>query len=240
MKVFNPFITLVTVLVTLLSLFILTINFSKQAMAAPGALSTDPLQVTANAPPNIMLLIDDSGSMDDEMGGGNTDIRWEVLLTSMNTVLDDLNRVYVGIASFKNDSQIKTPMTLLDSSITGYSTTLSGLKTDVANLGGAGPGYNTLGGEGTILGKTMHDIGRYFANGPGDSCGSGTSGADGDLVIHSGVSGLEATHKCEKLLGKDDQATGQGEPVIFSCQKNFVIALSDGLTRRDNQLRSSG
>ena len=241
MKVFNPFITLVTVLVTLLGLFILTISFSQQAMAAPGNLSNDPLQVTANAPPNIMFLIDDSGSMDNEIGGGNTDIRWEILLTSMNTVLDDLNRVYVGIASFKNDSQIKTPMTLLDSSLTGtYATTLSSLKADVAALGGAGPGYNTLGGEGTILGKTMHDIGRYFANGAGDSCGSGTSGADGDLVIHPGVAGLEATHKCEKLLGKDDQAIGQGEPVIFSCQKNFVIALSDGLTRKDKYLRSSG
>ena len=213
----------------------------------PGTLASQPLHTAATAEPNVMFLIDDSASMKRDIDGINTttadaDQRWQILLGSMDSILDDLDGVYVGIASYKNDTQIKTGMTLLDSSLGGaYTTALTGLKNDVIALGGTAPnGVGNLGGEGTKLSKTMHTIGRYFANSDSDNCGSKTT-ADANLVIHPGHATLEASHNCDKLLGRDAHAIGSGKrnAVAFSCQKNFVIAISDGLNRKDKVLQSS-
>jgi len=219
-------------------LFVLNIPSAIPA-DAPGNIAQEPLQTSATAEPNIMFLIDDSGSMDGAISASNSDNRWATLVTTMNDLLDGLNGVYVGFSSFKEDGKIAQHMTLLDKSDLGYTTTLSDMKTTVYDLGGAAAsGYPTLGGFSTQVGNTMHLIGRYFARGNvSTACGAATT--NGDLVIHPGEAD-EATHSCTSLLGgTKTNVTDLGEAIQWSCQKSFTIVMSDGESRGDNLMRSS-
>ena len=49
--------------ISTLSLFTLAMSSFQLTLAAPGTLSDEPLQTSSSAPPNLMFLIDTSGSM---------------------------------------------------------------------------------------------------------------------------------------------------------------------------------
>ncbi|MDH5370018.1 MAG: PilC/PilY family type IV pilus protein [Gammaproteobacteria bacterium] len=200
---------------------------------APGNLANEPLQTSATAEPNIVFLLDNSGSMN----SNNISVgvkRWDALKTTMSTLLDGLNRVRVGIASFSNDGEISHDLTLLDTTDASYSTNLAAIKATMNGL--------TTGGNGTILAETFQDVGRYYANNALGQCGGS---ATAELTIHPGDNapgdvppGLRQNIACSALLGNKATIVAKNEATIYSCQKNFAIVLSDGLTNSDIELRT--
>lgn len=214
--------------------------FTCNSMAGPGTLSDIPLQTSSSSEANIMFLLDDSGSMNSFISGTTT--RWDALETSMDTLLNSLTGVNVGLATFdtdvnKNGGDIIYPLTLLDQSdAADFATKVSAMNTIIAAQGGH------LGGNSTIPAEALLDVGRYFANDASGNCG-GSAGAN--LTIHPDSElvadgGLKEDVACTALLGEKSRIVGQDEAVTASCQKNFVVLMSDGLTRQDYHLRSEG
>ncbi len=330
----------VTALVTLLTLTA-TVLMPHTIMAAPGTISTQPLQTSASAESNIMFVLDSSGSMDVvspepvpatysftcsdatakipngttvdlrisgtgtssipkirvsgtnydlgntsstrcfdpsytydvNLNAGLTDYSWnqvpndgkylnwyfdtstdsgsdnwdtkdykpgartrmEVAQAALNSLLDTLKSVNVGLATFDSNSDGAD----LDVAIAPMDATqLTNLKTAVSG---------TTPGGGTPLAETLLDIGRYFAN--GDGTNGSTSGACGgkantDLTIHPNDAlvangGLKEDIACTTLLDAQSNAFDNAQgPIKYFCQNNFTVMLTDGFSTGDDTIVS--
>ena len=216
--------------------------FSIKSIAAPGTLADLPLQTSSSAEANIVFLLDDSGSMTTTIPSLGIS-RWAALEDSMDTILNDLTGVYVGIAAFssgkdRDGGDIFHELTLLDQTDPNNSTTISTMNTVISGLG------SNLGGNSTIPAEALQDVGRYFANATSGNCGSDTA-ADATLTIHPDDAlvadgGLKQDVSCKALLGNKTRVKNLGEATKYSCQKNFAVVMSDGQTSRDYDMRSDG
>lgn len=205
---------------------------------APGNIAQEPLQTSATAEPNIMFLLDNSGSMvSNNISPGNS--RWDVLQETMDSLLNSLTKVRVSVATFENDGRILYPFQLLD-------------KNDPADHAAKVLAINTAidsenkGGHGTILAQTLQNVGRYFANDANKHCGGGPT-TDTTLTIHpddfptnhSTTPGLKEDIECTTLFGDKTEIIDRLEAITESCSRSFAIIMSDGATNNDNILLSS-
>ena len=195
---------------------------------APGTLASEPLHTSTTAKPNIMFIIDDSGSMGDTLG---TSTRIQVAKDSAKTIIDGLGEVRVGLAKFDNGISFGGPYGA--TIIKNVADLTSSYKTE---LGTAIDDDITAYGW-TPLASALSDIGRYFANGNTAAgvtadCGGAASS---NLTIHPDNLTTDLPAKadvdCETLLGDSISAAG---PVTAWCQKSFTILLTDGLATKDD------
>lgn len=215
-------------------LFVLNIPNAMPANA-PGVLAQQPLQTSATAEPNVMFLIDNSSSMvTNDLPSG--DSRWLTLRETMSTLLSDMNGLNVGMATFEDSGSILKPLTLFDKS---DPTTHANLVTAYRAALDAEP----TGGNGTIPGLVMQNLGRYFANDSSKRCGGGpnlntelTIHPNSDLIIDGG---LQDDVECTTLFGDKTSIKNENEAIVHSCAKSFIIMMTDGETRDDNILLSS-
>ena len=205
---------------------------------APGNIAQEPLQTSATAEPNIMFLLDNSGSMtSNNISPGIS--RWTVLKETMDSLLNSLTKVRVSVATFENDGRILYPFQLLDKNAPGdHAAKVLAINTAIAN--------ETTGGHGTILAQTLQNVGRYFANDENKHCGGGPT-ADTTLTIHpddfatnhSTTPGLKEDIQCTSLFGNKTEIIDRLEAITESCSRSFAIVMSDGETNDDDILLSS-
>lgn len=199
--------------------------------------------------PNIMFMIDNSGSMCWHVNNGNNENcvginnpnrRINQLQASFNDLIFNsglLDGKYVGISAFHPDNteggRIYSPVLYIDGSTQG-TTNRNTLWNIVNSLDGASPIYNgsrdsLLTNTATPLGETLYEIGRYFK---GQSPYFGVNNFQSNSTRASDPSSL--MQASDDLSIYDDKQVGNYKsPIIDPCQKSFVVMMTDGAAQYD-------
>ncbi|MBW7473101.1 pilus assembly protein [Marinobacter sp. F4218] len=160
--------------------------------------------------PNIMFIIDNSGSMGTKVGGSDTETRMSVVQTVTKNLIDKMQDVNIGVMRFNIDTRCDTndncyretesgghilsaPVDVVDNA-----TTLKGLIEGLTPVGN------------TPLAETLAETARYFR---------GDAPSYDDAPIDSVVN-----------------TTGDSyvSPVTYQCQKNYAVFLTDGAPTADD------
>ncbi len=162
-----------------------------------------------DVPPNIALLIDNSGSMDRSVSGGwcsgSCDSRREIARDAIRDFVDGINPVVssvrkvnarLGLMTYRaNGSTVEVPLGL---------STSNTIKTEVGNLSSLGVG--------TPIAGSILDVGRYIAG----------SQQWGTLPVWGTLAG----------------ETKQPDPIDLACRENFIIFMTDGEPNKDSMVRT--
>ena len=188
-------------------------------LAAPGALSQVPILNAATTKSNILIILDDSGSM----GWGSGPPMKDAKAASI-ALLDSLANVRVGVGSFSPTwpSGLELDHTIVD------------LDTNRASLYKAINDLSAWGG--TPLISSMQQAGRYFVGTGGPtSPGNSTSSScvsngqyNGKLLLKPGRTGEREWMVSEVFPRKPYNGDSVGSPICHWCQQNFIILLTDG------------
>ncbi|GAA5525060.1 hypothetical protein Maes01_01620 [Microbulbifer aestuariivivens] len=190
--------------------------------AEPLALSNTPLQATGRIEPNLMILIDNSGSMDEKLASGEK--RMKVAQDAAKEVIDGLSGMRVGLAQFDNRSPYDRGGQILQG-LTSLSepNARDNLKSKIDNIEPE---------TWTPLGKAMGMLGRYFVE-----------GYEGKKVtIHPGHATKEERVNAGSVLPLKPYYGSVAEPTSSSpviqqyCQSNFIIAMTDGEPAHDKSV----
>lgn len=174
-----------------------------------GSSDVDLFAGGGDVPPNIALLIDNSGSMDRDVNGnscwGSCDSRREIARDAVRTLVDEVNPVVSGTRKENARFGLMTYRSKGASVVVplGLSTSDT-IKTEVGNL--------TSLGVGTPIDPSILDVGRYIAG----------SHQWGTLPVWGTLSG-EST---------------QPDPIDLACRESFVIFVTDGLPNNDDMVRT--
>ncbi|SEA47858.1 PilC/PilY family type IV pilus protein [Microbulbifer marinus] len=207
---------------------------SAQTLQNPQ-LSDVPLQAQGSVEPNLMILIDSSGSMKRELDSDldaltAAESRLGVAKTAAKTFIGELGNVRVGIAKFngENGATIMQGLSSLDDA---SRTTLNSKIDDIQPDGK------------TPLAEALADLGRYFVEGyedqqvmPNpDGSASMLTSADilgtGPSYTYTNGGGNEVT---TSKPNKNVDGTVSGAAIQQYCQKNFILTLTDGAPNGDS------
>lgn len=196
--------------------FILSICLGLFGAAHTSILSADDTEVfftnaSSVVKPNIMFVIDNSGSMREAVQG-TTDSRMEVVQKVTKDLIDSMENVNVGLAKFNIQTfrycnrrycwdQLGTENGgHIMSAPVPVETNRQNLKALVDSLSPVGN---------TPLAETLTEVGRYFR---------------GETAIYD-------DSPISSVTTSNDQYVS---PVKYQCQKNFVVFLTDGAPTADN------
>lgn len=150
----------------------------------------------------------------------NLGTRLSIVKSAATNLINSLNGVNIGLMRYNEDTNGGSN----DSDTQGGRVTfpVSAVSTNRAALVTALNGYTANGH--TPLSETMFEAYKYFA---------------GDTVLYGNVGTTNATKSvAASRVGGLITGTNYQTPMQFSCQKNFVVFLTDGLPTNDNQADS--
>ena len=153
--------------------------------------------------------------------------RMEAAKAAAHQLLDSLSNVRVGIAGFTKESGARLHHAVADLA--------SNKATIKAAIDGLKPNHWTP------LAEALHDIGRYFtgfsgATNPGNQESACTVNGqyDGSLTLHpDGTAQIKDDDVVFDHLPENPGGVSEQSPICYSCQKNFVILLTDGYPTQD-------
>ncbi|WP_323847376.1 PilC/PilY family type IV pilus protein [Microbulbifer magnicolonia] len=191
------------------------------AETAPGPISSVPLATQGGAKPNLMIMLDSSGSMSTELPNSD-DERTDVVKRAAKSLIDSLDdeSMRVGLARFNgNDgARILYNLTLLTAA------EKENIKDDIDDIPASGN---------TPLSEATSDIGRYFTYGyPASS--NLTLHPDGSFDQASSQASVESIFNDNPDF--EDDLDESPEVVQYYCQKNFFMLLTDGLPTQDRDV----
>ena len=186
--------------------------------AAPGRLAQTPVLATASSKPNMMLVLDDSGSM-----GRGSHSRMEQAKRAAKSLVDQLSNINIGVGSFHGRGAG------IDHEIVDVDKNRASLKRAIDRLRAGG---------GTPLIATMEQMGAYFmgkrgtqnpGNSPLASC-TKNGRYNGNLSTYPDNPALKKNYSSSQVF---PHCSGGGRqclesPICHYCQKNFVVLLTDG------------
>ncbi|WP_193166332.1 PilC/PilY family type IV pilus protein [Microbulbifer hainanensis] len=192
--------------------FALSSSILVSAETAPGAVADVPLVTQGGAKPNLMIMLDSSGSMGNKLDSGEK--RTDVVKRAAKGLVDSLGdgSMRVGLSRFNGSegARILYNLTLLDS------TEKKNIKDGIDDIPASGV---------TPLAEAASDIGRYFTYG---------YKASGNLALHPENS-FKQTEDFKSVSDIfEDQPdfksglTAPSQSVQYYCQKNFFMLLTDG------------
>ncbi|WOX06685.1 PilC/PilY family type IV pilus protein [Microbulbifer pacificus] len=212
----------------LYGLFGFSFAYSTCVSADPLTLSNVPLQATGKVEPNLMILMDSSGSMAWEVDSNSKpanedDSRLGIAKVAATTVVKGLGDLRVGLAQFNGSSGAKVLKGLTSISEPGVRDDLI-TKIEAIDAGGKTP-----------LAEAVSELGRYYIEGyQGD-----------EVTIHPGQAG-EANVLASSVLSYEpayasagDKPTTSNPAIQQYCQKNFILTLTDGLPTEDKEVSST-
>ncbi len=194
------------------------------ALADPGPLAQAPILTSAASAPNILIVVDDSGSMGWRRSGQPKRPMQQAQDAAIS-LLDSLSNVRVGVASFSRynfGGELDQPVVDLD---TNRALIYKAIR-DLTPRGG------------TPLVGTLQHMGRYLVGlggtvNPGNSSSSSctTNGQfRGDLILHP--DDVPRAYPLNEVLpsgpNKSWRRSTAPSPICHWCQKNFLILLTDG------------
>ncbi len=177
-------------------------------MAASGTLplAQQPLLTTTQEPPNIMFMIDNSGSMNDPSSSGSSQTRLQVVKQAAINLLNSLSGVRVGLSTFNNNHN----GALIRVGMNDIATNLNPMTNAINAITASG---------GTPLENTELNLGRYFVQ-----------GFNNNLTLHPGASNQQVKRAYTVFDNTPNYTFGvtQSSPIQYFCQKSFIILLTDG------------
>ncbi|MEE3287958.1 MAG: VWA domain-containing protein, partial [Pseudomonadota bacterium] len=210
-------------LTTWLTGFITLLLWPLAGLAAPGPLSQVPILNAATTKSNILIILDDSGSM-----GWGSGPPMEDAKTASIALLDTLSNVRVGVGSFHSTNFWAGNTGLeLDHMIVDLDANRSSIYKAINDLRASG---------GTPLINSLQEAGRYFVGtrgpaNPGNSSSSSCTANgkyEGKLTLKPGRTGEKKWKVNEVFPRKALNGDSVGSPLCHWCQQNFVILLTDG------------
>ncbi|MFV8784179.1 pilus assembly protein [Microbulbifer sp. SA54] len=198
-----------------LSVFFTVFSTAISAETAPGPISSVPLAMQGGAKPNLMIMLDSSGSMGTNVPDTDpVQTRSQVMKAAAQNLINSLDdeSMRVGVARFNggNGATILHNLSLLSASE----------KTAINSIIGDIPASGV-----TPLAEAASDIGRYFTYG---------YASDRNLELHPGNSfNVQAEFKPVSDIFKRNPSFANSldttpEVVQYYCQKNFFMLLTDG------------
>ncbi|GHD48521.1 type IV pilus assembly protein PilY1 [Marinobacter persicus] len=189
--------------------FVLTLSSATSSLADDTEIFFAPPGASQVVKPNIMFLIDNSGSMS-ETGGGDKS-RLQVVKDVTNSLIDDMSGVNVGLATFNIEEDVDCPWYgTCWAKYRGSKILSPPMDVDVqANVNSLKLTVNDLqAGGSTPMAEALTEVGRYFKG--------ETPYYDFDPI--------------------DEVMNGEvyDSPVKYQCQKNYVVFLTDGEPQSDD------
>ncbi len=194
------------------------------ALADPGPLAQTPILTSAASAPNILIVIDDSGSMGWRRSGQPKTPMHQAQDAAI-ALLDSLSKVRVGVGSFSRynfGGELDQPIVDLDAN-------RALIYKAVRDLYPRG---------GTPLVGTLQHMGRYFVGlggtvNPGNSASTNCTANGqyrGALTLHpdDAPRGYPLSEVFPSGPNKGWTRSTAQSPVCHWCQKNFLILLTDG------------
>ena len=200
-----------------------SIAFSTCVSAEPLTLSEVPLQATGKVEPNLIIMMDSSGSMAWELDSENDaatpeESRLGIAKEAAKSVVRGLGDLRVGLAQFNGSNGARMLKGLTNISETGARQDLLD-KIDAISAGGNTP-----------LAEALADLGRYYVEGYPSQ----------NVTMHPGEDS-EAVATASAVLGSGPDmngvavpGTGEDAAIQQYCQSNFVLMLTDGLPTSDS------
>ena len=229
-------ITWLTYSALAISLVVLLAWHSTLAAQVLDACPIPPFADGTAAAPNILLILDHSGSM-----GHGPGSRWESAKTVLKNIIDAFPNVRFGLmrmdgSNYNGDDtigmehvvrqggKILRPVGTPGDEIKAYLDTH--MQTSNAPQ------------SWTILAETLASAGQYFATVEENASrvGKGPSGLGFyQRNYHYLHANCDATQGCDATI-TDDYGTSINtlSPILYPCQRSFVIFLTDGLSNYDN------
>jgi type IV pilus assembly protein PilY1 len=230
-----------------------TLAFALLAAAPAAAVGDLELLEAANVPPNVMILLDNSGSMSTALGGST---RVQVAHDAVTALIDELYpddgaggytaTVRLGLTVFRSDNQGGNVVVgIADNNKASLNTQVDNVVTQV------------LGGNGTYtpLSEALVDIGRYFAGEHGFGsypAVANTSPMDFDcrdnfaVIVTDGeptrdrnnhhgsaVAGTTAYSAFMNLIGNADGDSNECAALVTACYDDPASGRDDGLVYSD-------
>ena len=211
-----------------------SVTYSTCVSAEALVLSGTPLQATGKVEPNLMILMDSSGSMawylDRNVTASDpTESRSYIAKEAAKTVVRGLGDIRVGLAQFNGGDGAEILLGLRSISETGAR---DALLTKIDSIGANGT---------TPVAEALTDVGYYYVE--------GYAGDDDKVVIHPGDVANEDEVSAGAVLGAASNpgptyASGVAKPTRANpaiqeyCQANFIMALTDGLPNNDSAYTS--
>ena len=195
---------------------------SSDATDCSSTLTNNPLPVVSSVSPNIMFMMDNSGSMATLVPPANTQTRLQVAKDAAISLINGLDKVRVGLFSYNSSSNggvLREPLSEIDSAKrTTMTTKINALTASTW----------------TPLASTLSDVGHYFARGYPDAS---------NLKLHPGTAS-EATVTVNNVFNNNTYDVLSGvsvtsNPIQYYCQKSFVILLTDGMPTMDQSNTST-
>jgi type IV pilus assembly protein PilY1 len=187
-------------------LLIMGISTAINAAITLVPLSQQPLLTTVQQPPNIMFVIDTSGSMDMTVPDSGGLTRLSIAKQVVNDLLNSLTGVRVGLSTYNSNAdgaRVRVGINDITLNLTTMTTTVNGLSAS----------------GGTPLSNTEYGLGRYFVQNYNQT-----------LTLHPGQTN-ETTKSAYTIFSAiPDYSFGvtQASPIQYYCQKSFIIFLTDG------------
>ena len=202
----------------LCALFGFGFTFSTCVSAEPLTLSNVPLQATGKVEPNLMILMDSSGSMGNDLTSGET--RLAVAQEAATQLVRGLGGLRVGLARFDGNDGATMLQGLTSLSDPENPTARDDIITKITGI--------TAGGN-TPLGEAMAELGRYYVQGYQDRDVTVDPAISTDPLPAGSILSSGPNYGSVPVPG-----TGEDAAIQYYCQANFILALTDGLPTQDN------
>jgi len=187
------------------------------AAQKPIALSNSPVLDSASVPPNIMLFIDSSGSMDRKLSSSD-ESRLDAAKAAAISLVESLTDVRMGLAIFNRGrgARILVGIDDIDQNKTRLIDSVNRIRANGS----------------TPLAVSLQEIGRYFVQ-----------GHNGLLTLHPEQTN-EAKKRAYTVFDKTPRYSyrvNRQSPIQYFCQKSFVIMMTDGQSTNDTDIsKNSG
>ncbi len=234
----------ITTLLSALLLVVSPLVITATAVADDTEIFFSSSNANTNIKPNILLLLDTSGSMN-RTDPGETSSRLELMQNALNNIIDGATNVKIGLARFTAPGgAIVYPITNVDENIcstietcTPTSATILArqrLKTTVANFSGASAtplvtsmleAARYFRGEAAVYGKNRGNSqkNRKRVSHPASYTGGTLTPSDGSCTDSN------ASRCADEIISGSPVYTS---PITDSCQSNHLVVLSDGVANQ--------
>ncbi len=205
------------------------VNVGGAGAATLGTCPMPPFSVGAARQPNILLILDHSGSMNT----ATTPSRWEIAKTVLMNILDQFPNVRFGLmrmdgSNFNGDDQLNgSPMRQGGKVLKPCGTPGGDIKTMINNWTVANVPQTW-----TNLAETLATAGQYFATvqSSGNRIGMGPAG-----LGYYEKNYFFPTNLDDATINDDDgNIINTLSPIQYYCQQSFIIFITDGLANYDN------